>query len=316
MSVQVSIVMSVFDGEAYLGEAIESMLHQAFTDFEFIIVDDGSTDMSAEIVQTYAKQDSRIRLIKLNENMGLASALNHGMKQATGQYIARMDSDDICQSSRLQQQVYYLEAHPEVGVLGSRMQVVDKDKKPLFAFDVPQQHSMIVWNLFFGRAFAHPSVMMRRDLLVQVGGYDETISTAQDVDLWSRLVGQGRFANLPEQLLLYRTHQKATSIQKAQQQNAVLHTTLKRLLMQLWGDDDTDDIVARFLKIRSGKPQFTQDEYEQVKIDMRRLAESTLNNEWILPDEKPLIDADMKRLFDLAKPHNNFWDRWFSKLKL
>lgn len=310
MSAQVSIVMSVLDGEAYLGEAIESMLHQTFTDFEFIIVDDGSRDRSAEIIQTYAKQDSRIRLIKLNENMGLASALNHGIKQAIGQYIARMDSDDISQPFRLQQQVDYLDAHPDVGVLGSRMQVVDKDKKPLFSFDVPLQHSMIVWNLFFGRTFAHPSVMMRRDLLMQVGGYDETISTAQDVDLWSRLIAQGQFANLSKQLVLYRTHEKATSIQKAQQQNAILHATLKRLLTRLWGDDGSDEIVARFLKIRTGKPQFTQAEYKQVKINMQRLAESMFSNGWILPDEKHLIDADMNRLLDLAKPRNNFWDRW------
>ncbi len=309
MTPMVSVVMSVNNGEAYLAEAIDSILRQIFTDFEFIIVDDGSTDTSADIMR--AQTDSRIRLITIDKNVGLAGALNLGINHARGQYIARMDCDDISQPSRLQQQVDYLNVHPQVCVLGSRMQVVDADKHPIFDFDVPLPHSLIVWNLFFGRTFAHPSVMIRRDVLMQVGGYDESISTAQDVDLWSRLIGQGRFANLPDQLLLYRSHQNATSIQKSQQQKSVLNQTLKNLLVQLWGDGDYDETVSRFLQIRSGKLTFAQSEYKDVAINMKRLAESMLAKGWILSEEKDLIDAEIRRLIDLTKPQSNrFWNRW------
>lgn len=317
MNPKISVVMSVFNGESYLAEAIESILDQTFTDFEFIIINDGSTDTSSDILQDYAQQDPRIRLIMFDENIGLASALNHGIHQAQGEYIARMDCDDISQSSRLQQQVDYLDAHPEVCLLGAQMMVVDKDKNPLFVFEVPPQHSLIIWNLFFGRTFAHPSVMMRRGVVLRVGGYDESISAAQDIDLWSRMIGQGRFANLPEQLVYYRTHEQATSIQKSDQQGTILRLTYKRLLMQLWGDVVLDTTLTRFHKIRSGRLQFLKRDYEPIKVDLQRLAESLLAKGWILPDEKYLIDADINRLLEVIKPkHTGFWGRVLGKLKL
>jgi GT2 family glycosyltransferase len=313
MPPKVSIVMSVYNGEIYLAEAINSMLRQTFTDFEFIIVDDGSSDHSDEIIADYTKHDSRVSLLSLEENTGLATALNHGIRQATGTYIARMDCDDVSLSTRLQQQVDYMEMHPDVIVLGSQMQVVDHQKNSLFLFEVPQEHSLIIWNLFFGRTFAHPSVMMRRDALKKVGGYDATIPVAQDVDLWARLVGQGRFANLGDELLLYRTHDQATSVKKAEQQNAVLHATLKRLLTQVWGDV-LDSTVQNFLRIRSGNPQFSPEEYEQVTLDLKRLAMSLHDKGWTLSNEQPLIEASMNRLFKTTKPDrkrlwNILWKR-------
>lgn len=313
MPPKVSIIMSVYNGETYLAEAIDSMLEQTFTDFEFIIVDDGSTDHSTEIIADYAKHDSRVQLLSLEENTGLATALNYGIEQAMGTYIARMDCDDVSLPTRLQQQVDYMETHPNVIVLGSQMQVVDHQKNPLFLFEVPHEHSLIIWNLFFGRTLAHPSVMMRRDVLEKVGGYDATVPVAQDVDLWARLVGQGRFANLPDELLLYRTHEQATSVKKAEQQNAVLHTTLKRLLGQLWGDV-LDSTVQNFLRIRSGNPQFSPEEYERVVIDLRRLAVSLHEKGWTLPDEQPLIERAMNRLLKTTKPNrkrlwNILWKR-------
>lgn len=309
MNPTVSVVMSIYNGEAYLAEAIDSILQQTFTDFEFIIVDDGSTDSSSEIVRK--QTDARIQLISLDNNVGLASALNQGINQSHGQYIARMDCDDLSQPSRLQQQVNCLNEHPEICIVGSQMKVVDADKNPMFDFDVPMQHSLIMWNLFFGRTFAHPSVMMRRDKLKRVGGYDESIATAQDVDLWSRLIGQGRFANLPDKLLLYRSHQNATSIQKSTQQKIVLHKTMNRLLTQLWGDGDYDETVSRFLQIRSGKPQFTTVDVKLFELELQRLQQAMIAKGWILPDENHLIDVDRQRLLKLAEPQSKrFWNRW------
>lgn len=313
MSPKVSIVMSVYNGETYLAEAIDSMLHQSFTDFEFIIVDDGSTDNTGDILNHYQKQDSRIHLIPLEENVGLATALNQGIQQAQGQLIARMDSDDISIPTRLQQQVDYLEAHPDVILLGSQMQVVDHQKNPLFLFEVPQAHSLIIWNLFFGRTFAHPSVMVRTDILQAVGGYNPDIPVAQDIELWTRLIGQGRFANLPDELLRYRSHDQATSVKKAQQQKNVLQMVLRGILRQLW-DDVLASTVTNFLRIRSGNPQFTSEEYERVSLDLQRLAESLHAKGWTLDDEQPLIQSAMNRLLKTTKPDrkrlwNILWKR-------
>ncbi len=313
MSPTISILMSVYNNQLYLAEAIESMLNQSFSDFEFIIVDDGSSDGSGDMIRHYADNDERIIFSTLNENKGLATALNHGLSLAKGQYIARMDSDDISLPERLQKQVAYLSAHPEIGVLGSRMQVVNKDKNPLFAYDVPLQHSLIVWNLFFGRTFAHPSVMMRRHILESVKGYNMSLKVAQDVDLWARLVGLVQFANLPDELILYRTHEQASSVTKSEQQNTVLLDISKRLLNILWGEVPYTT-VQRFLSVRSGQSQFSMGELEQITADMTRLTQSLQTAGWILPEEIPLIIKEMERRLNLAKPRQRkFWNFWHNR---
>lgn len=310
MPPKISVLMSVYNSELYLAEAIDSILSQTFTDFEFIIVDDGSTDESGRILATYTKQDPRIRLLTLPENGGLANALNCGLDVTQGQFIARMDSDDISLPMRFEKQVEFLGHHPDVGVLGSRMQVVDQDKHPLFDFDVPLTHGLIVWNMFFGRTFAHPSVMIRRDVLQSVGGYNADLMTAQDVDLWARLVGLTQFHNLPDKLMIYRTHQVATSVSKAEQQNVVLRDTSKMLLEKLWGRA-FDDTVQRFFNVRSGKSQFLQNELDTVMEEMMRLAQSLLSIGWITDDDMPVILAEIDRRVNLAEPQKRkFWKFW------
>lgn len=310
---KVSVVMSVYNSETYLDEAIESILRQTFGDFEFIIVDDGSTDASVSIVERYSQTDSRIRFFKLGENRGLSVALNHGIEQVHGDYIARMDSDDISFPSRFERQIHYLEHHPNVGVLGGQMQVIDVDKKPLFVFEVPQVHGLIVWNLFFGRTFAHPTVMMRRGLLEKVGGYDANVPVAQDIDLWSRMIGEAQFANLSDELMLYRTHHQATSIQKTEQQKIVLFETVQRLLKQLW-HDVSNEIVIRFLKVRSGQSQFGEQELKELTSDATRLLDSMLEMSWIAEDDRYLILEDMERRFNLFQPRKTSrWRRWLGR---
>lgn len=310
MSPKVSIVMSVYNGEVYVAESINSMLNQTFADFEFIILDDGSTDATLGIIQEFAKHDDRIQIIKLDTNMGLAAALNRGIAVAQGQYIARMDADDVSLPERLQKQVDFLDAHPDVGVVGTQMQVVDQDKKPLFKFVVPQQHSLIVWNIFFGRTFAHPSVLMRRDAVNKVGGYDATLPVAQDIDLWSQLVGQVKFANLADSLMLYRTHERATSVSRSEQQRTILAATSKRLLTTLWGEV-SDATIDDFLRVRSGQSKFTLPEMEHMSALMTRLTRSLLDVGWIESDEVPLLLDEMKRRLNYAPPDKKgFLDRW------
>ena len=123
---KVSVVMPVYNREAFVSESVGSILDQTFEDFEFIIIDDGSTDRTVAIVQEHMQQDSRIRLVILPENVGIARATNRGINEAQGQYIALMDSDDVSIRTRLEHQVDYLDQHPDVDVLGTQMQVVDK----------------------------------------------------------------------------------------------------------------------------------------------------------------------------------------------
>ena len=175
--------MPVFNSERFLAEAIESILTQTFTDFELIIVDDGSTDGSADIIRAYAEHESRIRFVQLAENMGEAGARNACIARASGKYIAGMDSDDISLPERLQKQVDFLQAHPEIGGVGTHADVVCEDLQYIFSRRPPQHHALILLDKYIGDPFVHASVMLRRNLPLDVGGYDETMRYAQTVTL-------------------------------------------------------------------------------------------------------------------------------------
>ncbi|HEC27098.1 MAG TPA: glycosyltransferase [Gammaproteobacteria bacterium] len=204
----VSIVMSVYNGESYLREAIESILNQTFTDFEFIIINDGSTDTSAEIVRSY--NDERIRLIQ-QENIGLAAALNRGIELSEGKYIARMDADDICYPNRLEVQFRYLERHQDIIALGSAADWIDESgqylctiKKP-FLFDAIQKKLP-------DSPFIHPSVMFRRKVFYAAGRYPERFRiSAADAVLFNKMAMLGELRNLSEPLICYRVRPDAAS---------------------------------------------------------------------------------------------------------
>ena len=201
----VSVLMPVYNGEEYLGEAIESILNQTFRDFEFIIINDGSTDHSAEIVQSY--DDPRIRYFESEQNMGLARSLNRGLALARSPYITRMDQDDISLPERLAKQVDSLNAHPEVGVLGCAVQLIDAGGKLSNIQRYPAEHGVLRWHLCFKSPIAHPTVMMRREVVARVGGYSIDIVHAEDYDLWRRLSWVTHLSNLEEVLLCYRRHE-------------------------------------------------------------------------------------------------------------
>jgi glycosyltransferase involved in cell wall biosynthesis len=142
---RISVVMSVYNGEKYLRQAIESILQQTYTDFEFIIIDDGSTDSSREIIQSY--DDKRIRLVINEQNIGLTKSLNKGIRLAKGEFIARMDADDISLPQRFEKQVAYLDSHPEVGVLGTYANIIDHRGKIINNIIFPTEHETILWTM-------------------------------------------------------------------------------------------------------------------------------------------------------------------------
>lgn len=216
----ISVAMSVYNGERFLAPAIESVLAQDFTDFEFLILDDGSTDRSAEIIRHYADKDARIRPT-LRENRGLVASLNEMIGQARAPIIARMDADDICRSDRFSRQIGFLTANPDYGVVGSWTEDIDEDNNPyhLAGKEHPETHEAFLVAIENGwPLLCHPAAMFRRDVVRSVGGYHGAFRHCEDYDLWLRLAGVTRLASIPERLLRYRHYDEQVSSRHATEQ--------------------------------------------------------------------------------------------------
>lgn len=198
--------MPVYNGEKYLRESIDSILAQTFTDFEFIIIDDGSTDNSYDIAAAYS--DPRIHLVSQSRNQGLVAALNKGIELACGAYIARMDADDISLPERLARQVEFMDDNLAVGICGTWMQTFSGSKfETWFA---PLSHDRIVARLLFQSALFHPTVIIRKALInAHLLQYMGEFEYAEDYDLWSRSALYCRLANIGEVLLHYRIHENS-----------------------------------------------------------------------------------------------------------
>lgn len=196
--------MSVYNGERYLEEAIESILAQTFRDFELLIVDDGSTDKSAKILAGAASRDVRIRIVTNPSNIGLTRSLNKALAEARGTLIARMDADDIALPERLERQIAFLQNNPEVGVVGTAYRFINGRGETIGEKVILGDNRLIQRVLIRFNPFLHSSVMIRKGLLDRIGGYDERYKKAQDYDLWMRLAPLCHFANLPEVLMKKR----------------------------------------------------------------------------------------------------------------
>jgi glycosyltransferase involved in cell wall biosynthesis len=201
----ISVCMPVYNAYRYVAEAVESILNQTLGDFEFLIIDGGSTDGSLEILKHYAARDPRIRLLS-QTTRGIVPALNELLDQSQGEFIARMDADDISLPGRFEHQVDYLRAHPECLLVGCRAWYCDAEGDPLSEYPTLEGHNAIDAFHFEmkGPALIHPSIMMRRDAVFAVGKYRG--SYAEDVDLYLRLAEHGRLDRVPQFLLNYRVH--------------------------------------------------------------------------------------------------------------
>jgi glycosyltransferase involved in cell wall biosynthesis len=201
---RVSVLMPVYNREDLVGETIESILRQDFSDFEFIIINDGSTDNTDKVIHSFS--DKRIHYFSNDANLGISRSRNKAFSLSRGEYIAVLDSDDVCLPARLDVQVKYLDEHQDIGVLGTAAQVIDQDNRKGKLYRMPSQHHMIMWELPFRSPFVHSSVMLRRSILEQINGYNEKRDTVVDYELWVRLRNRTRFANLDDVHLLYRQH--------------------------------------------------------------------------------------------------------------
>jgi len=195
----VSVVMSVYNGQRFVGQTIESVLDQTYNDFEFIIVNDGSTDGTGQIIKGY--KDRRIRIINSQANLGLPAALNRGISSANGAYIARVDADDPCFPDRFEKQVRFLDAHPDIQAVGGAAVVVNEAGRRLCLVKHPSAPEIIEKTLLKHNCFVHGAVIMRRSAFEQAGQYREQFTYAQDYDLWLRMSERGALANLDDEVL-------------------------------------------------------------------------------------------------------------------
>lgn len=263
---KISVIMSVYNTEPkILNKAIKSILKQTYSDFEFIIINDASDLNYSEIIDQF--NDKRIKYYSNTENKGLTVNLNKAIDLSVGKYIARMDADDISMPKRFEKQILFLESNPQVGVLGTsaitignRFKVLNKNYT---------EHEIIKSKLIVNSPMIHPTIMARAELFKE-NKYDENCRTAQDYELWSRLIWKTKFANLKEVLLMYRVHDSQISVKKSENQIKTANITRKRMLRLI-------------------KPEINQEELRLFTGDIQRLDDllglRDLSNKLILENQ-------------------------------
>lgn len=223
----VTVLMPVYNAERFVAQTMDTVLAQTFGDFEFVIINDGSTDRSPEILQHYAKRDGRIRLVS-RANTGYVVALNEGLGLARGELVARIDADDLAHPKRLELQVARMRAEPGLVALGSNADAIDEDGYPIGEYPVPLTHEEIeAAHLRGSSSIHHPAVMLRTEAMRRVGGYRKELMPCEDFDLWLRLGEVGRLANLPEKLLTKRLFVGSAVASNLEKQEKLVKTILQ-----------------------------------------------------------------------------------------
>lgn len=234
MTPRVTVLLAVHNGEPFVREAIGSVLDQTFTDFELLVVDDASTDATVEIVTGFA--DERVRVLRNERNLGQVPSLNRGLLEARGEYVARLDADDVCRPTRLERQTAVLDREPRVGLVGTWMDAIDARGRLLGRLQKTlDDYVDFLYHTLIMRVYvSHPSAMYRRDPVLRIGGYDETTGPAEDKDLWRKLALERFEARIvPEPLVLYRLHDQQLSQTQAAYQWQVDGASQDRFLAEL-----------------------------------------------------------------------------------
>jgi hypothetical protein len=263
---RVSVVMTVYNGARLVGESIESVLGQTFADFEFIIVDDGSTDETPAVLATYARRDGRISVHTQPHNLGFREALNQGCRLARASLIARLDADDISLPNRFERQVAFLDAHPDVGVVGSAVQLVDERGVRGIVKSFPADPDLVAWSMLFFNSLAHPAVMLRRALLEQVGFYPAGCQGGtEDYAVFMALSRVTRLANLPGVYLLYRTWAQSMTARSWEAQERDAGRILRESLAAWWQIEVTHEQASLLRGL-------SRDQYPQSSGELRAIA--------------------------------------------
>lgn len=222
----VSVVMTIYNGQSYLKESISSILEQNYQNFEFIIVNDGSSDQSDKIVLSFS--DKRIKYYQFQENQGVVNMLNFAFEKANGVYIVKMDQDDISKFDRIEKQVKFMESHLDVGVCGSFVRLFG-DQNGIWK--MPTTNDEIKAALINGSTFCHPSVIFRKQVLIDNKiKYSHGFNLTDDYELWTQLFSVTKFANLNIPLLHYRISEEQVSFKRKKEQDQQIQVLRKRLL--------------------------------------------------------------------------------------
>jgi glycosyltransferase involved in cell wall biosynthesis len=261
--------MAAYKAAAFVGAAIESILAQTFSDFEFLIIDDGSTDQTAEIIAAY--HDQRIILIRNQSNLGLIASLNRGLRQARGEFIARMDADDESLPERFARQVAFLDSHPGIGLCGTSYVTMGNRAE---RWPVEYEPARLKCQLLFDTGFSHPSVMFRRDLLLRYNlYYDPAYKHAEDYDLWARFAEVTEVANLRTVLVKYRLHPESVSHINRQVQRE-LSDRIRRRMFQKLGLRVSDHEMTIHTTLMRGAPHTLVLDLDEAEAWLARLLEA------------------------------------------
>jgi len=247
--------MPVYNGGKYIGEAIDSILNQTFTDFEFLIIDDGSTDSSREIILSY--DDPRITLIVNNNNIGQANSLNRSLGQASGKYVARMDQDDISLPLRLERQVGFMEENPDIGVSGTFFSFINHKQKNVYHSYIRNpfvDNHELKAQLLFSSCLAHPTVILRNKVLRENNiTYESEYEPAEDYRMWSKLSSITDFANIPEFLVLLREHNSQQSITNSIKQSVSANQVRGQIFRDFLGVNLSESQLNHHSRIAIGR---------------------------------------------------------------
>ncbi len=301
--VPVTVLMSVWNGEEFVEEAVDSILAQTFGDFEFLIVDDCSDDGTPRVLADAAVRDARIRVVRNDKNLGLTRSLNRGLALARGQYVARIDADDYAYPSRLEKQIAFMKSHDEIGVSGAEMELVDAQGRLRGRHGMPRTHDLIaLWLACGHNPIAHPAAFMRLALVRQVGGYDASLPRAQDYDLWCRLLGVTRFANLPDVLVRFGYHDNRISALHAAEQIACGKRALSRLMDKLLGRRLEADMLSALLDFAGNEALPLTVPMDAVLPVVREIAAQLLSQKIVSTEGTREIEAYIEHRATVERP--------------
>ena len=288
---QITVLMTVYNGMSYLKECIDSVLEQTFRDFEFLIVDDASTDTSLEFIESYV--DSRIRIVRNEQNMGQVASLNKGLQHARGAFVARLDQDDVNLPTRLEEQHVFMKARPDVAIVCSYEHTIDSLGNYVCSWRraIPNYGGFIGLVLLGLCPVWHPSVMFRRDIVQRLGGYDSNFPFAEDFELWSRIaLSRCSGAVVPKFHLLQRVHRDRQSNQYAARQKQSLNRAHERAL-QFFLPGESVVCLAALLRLEKDS---CGQEYD--RMHARALAKQLHQLLDVIRSEKGLSEAENRIL--------------------
>jgi glycosyltransferase involved in cell wall biosynthesis len=228
---RVTVLLCAYNAARYLQPAVESILAQTYRDFEFLLIDDASTDETPQRLTSFT--DPRIRILRNERNLGLTPSLNRGLREARGELIARQDADDLSTPDRLEKQIAFLDANPSVALVGSQLRAINAAGRHEGVRDVPLTSESIHWAMLLTNPITHTAAIFRREVFRdELGGYDERFTSCQDYDLWSRASAKHRLCNLPDRLVSYRMHAESISTTRIEANQHLVREVLDRLLRE------------------------------------------------------------------------------------